>query len=66
MRRYGRKPHNLFLDRRLYSCIHDVGAEQDAHDHDVDIKLPPKAEMDLLWWSEAMLRSNFGSETRKC
>ena len=42
--------------RRLYSCIHDVGAEQDAHDYDVDIKLPPEAKMDLLWWSEAMLR----------
>jgi hypothetical protein len=42
--------------RRLYSCIHDVCKEQDAHDHDVDITLPPEAKMDLLWWSEAMLR----------
>jgi hypothetical protein len=42
--------------RRLYSCIHDVDKEQDAHDYDVDISLPPEAKMDLLWWSEAMLR----------
>jgi hypothetical protein len=42
--------------RRLYSCIHDVGKEQGAHDYDVDISLPPEAKMDLLWWSEAVLR----------
>jgi hypothetical protein len=33
-----------------------VGKEQDAHNYDVDISLPPEAKMDLMWWSEAVLQ----------